>query len=41
VTWKPGDEIFVGPGKRLKVLDVVPVEEEDSPYRGLLKVEAA
>ena len=37
--WKRGDEmIFMGPGKTLRVLDVVPVEEEDSPYVGLLKV---
>lgn len=41
VTWKPGDEIFLGAGKRLRVLDVVPVEEEGSPYAALLKVEAA
>jgi hypothetical protein len=26
-------------GKRLRVLDVVPVEEEGSPFTGLLKVE--
>ena len=38
---KPGDEIFFGPGKTLRVLDVVPVEESGSPYVGLLKVEAA
>ena len=40
VPWKPGDEIFLGAGKRLRVLDVVPVEEGDSPYVGLLRVEA-
>jgi hypothetical protein len=28
-------------GRRLRVLDLVPVEEEDSPYAGFLKVEAA
>ena len=37
VSWKPGDEIFLGAGKRLRVLDVVAVEEEDSPYVALLK----
>ena len=41
VPWKPGDVIFLGPGKTLRVLDVVPVEEGDSPYVGLLRVEAA
>jgi hypothetical protein len=25
------DELMLGPGKFLRVLDVVPVEEEDSP----------
>jgi hypothetical protein len=41
VPFRAGDEIFLGPGKTLRVLDVVPVEEEDSPYVGLLRVEAA
>jgi hypothetical protein len=36
---KPGEEIFLGPGRRLRVLDVIPVEEEDAPYVGFLKVE--
>ena len=39
---KPGEEILVGNGRRFRVLDVVPFEEEDeSPFVGLLKVEAA
>ncbi len=37
---KVGEEIFLGPGRRLRVVDVGPVEEEGSPYVGLLKVEA-
>ena len=41
VRFNPGDEIFLGPGKTLRVLDVVPVEEPDSPYAALLMVEAA
>jgi hypothetical protein len=41
VVVKPGEEIFVGNGRRLRVLDVVPIEEEDSALTGLLKVEAA
>jgi len=39
---KPGEEILVGNGRRFRVLDVVPFEEEDeSPFVGLLQVEAA
>jgi len=39
---KPGEEILVGNGRRFRVLDVVAFEEEDeSPFVGLLKVEAA
>jgi hypothetical protein len=38
----PGDEIHLGAGQRFRVLDVVPFEEEDeSPFVGLLQVEAA
>ena len=33
---KPGEEILVGNGRRFRVLDVVPFEEEDeSPFVGL------
>jgi hypothetical protein len=39
---RPGEEILVGTGRRLRVLDVVPFEDEDeSPFVGLLQVEAA
>ena len=38
---KPGEEILVGNGRRFRVLDVVPFEEEDSRILRLLKVEAA
>jgi hypothetical protein len=41
VTWKPGDEIYLGPDKTLRVLDVIPAEEPDSPYAGFLMVEKA
>jgi hypothetical protein len=37
---KPGETIITGAGRKLRVLDVVSVEEEDSPYAGLLMVEA-
>jgi hypothetical protein len=37
----PGEMIHFAAGKRLRVLDVVPVEEEDSPFVGFLKVEPA
>jgi hypothetical protein len=39
---KPGEEIHANSGQRLRVLAVVPFEEEDeSPLVGLLQVEAA
>jgi hypothetical protein len=39
---KAGEEIHLGAGQRFRVLDVVPFEEEDeSPFVGLLQVEAA
>jgi hypothetical protein len=41
VVIKPGEEILVGNGRRFRVVDVVPIEDEDSPFVGLLQVEAA
>jgi hypothetical protein len=42
MTIKPGEEIHLGAGQRFRVLDAVPFEEEDeSPFVGLLQVEAA
>lgn len=38
---QPGEEILVGNGRRFRVLDLIPVENEGSPYVGLLQVEAA
>jgi hypothetical protein len=39
---KPGEEIHLGAGQRVRVLAVVAFEEEDeSPFVGLLQVEAA
>ena len=39
---KPNEEILVGNGRRFLVIDVVPFEEEDeTPFVGMLKVEAA
>jgi hypothetical protein len=39
---KPGEEILFGNGRRFRVLDVGPFEEEGgSPFVGLLQVEAA
>ena len=38
----PDEEIIAGSNQRFRVLDVVPFEEEDeSPFVGLLQVEAA
>jgi hypothetical protein len=36
-----GETIWTADGRKLRVLDVVPVEEEDSPFVGFLKVESA
>ncbi len=37
-----GDEVHLGAGQRFRVVDVVPFDEEDeSPFVGLLQVEAA
>lgn len=38
---KPGEEVLIGNGRRLLVLDVVPIDEEDSKVVGLLQVEVA
>jgi hypothetical protein len=39
---KPGEEIIAGNNQRFRVLAVVPFEEEDeSPFVGLLQVDAA
>ena len=39
---KPGEEIHLAAGQRFRVIDIVPFEEEDeSPFVGLLQVEAA
>jgi hypothetical protein len=39
---KVGEEILVGNGRRFRVVDLVPFDEEDeSPFVGLLQVEAA
>jgi hypothetical protein len=36
-----GDEIHLNGGERFRVVDVVLIEEEDSPLVGLLQVETA
>ncbi len=38
---EPGETIWTGDGRKLRVLDVVPVDEGGSPFVGLLKVGAA
>jgi hypothetical protein len=35
----PGETILTGEGRKLRVLAVVAVDEDDSPHVGLLKVE--
>ena len=38
---KPGEEIHLDAGRRFRVVDIVPFEEEDeSPFVGLLQVVA-
>jgi hypothetical protein len=42
VTIKPDEEIIAGSNQHFRVVAVVPFEEEDeSPFVGMLKVEAA
>jgi hypothetical protein len=36
-----GETVMLGPGKTVRVLDVVPVDDPDSAYVALLEVEAA
>jgi hypothetical protein len=38
---RPGWEIIAGSNQRFRVLDVVPIDEEDAQIVGLLQVEAA
>ena len=38
---KPGEEVHGDGGQRLRVLAVVPFAEDESPFVGLLQVEAA
>jgi hypothetical protein len=37
---EPGEEIVTGDGRKLRVLDVAPVQEEGAAIVGLLKVES-
>ena len=36
-----GEELFFGGGRRFRVLDVVIFDDDESPFVGMLKVEAA
>jgi hypothetical protein len=38
---KPGEFVHLGGGRRYRVLDLVPIEDEESRYVGFLQVEAA
>jgi len=38
---KPGEEILVGNGRRFRVLELVPIEEEESRFVGLLRGESS
>jgi hypothetical protein len=37
----PGEEIIAGDDERFRVLALLPLEDEGSPFVGLLQVEAA
>jgi hypothetical protein len=37
----PGEVVLIGASERLRVLELVPIDAESSPYTALLKVEAA
>jgi hypothetical protein len=37
----PGEEILTGDGRKLRVVDLVPVEDDSETYVGFLKVEPA
>jgi hypothetical protein len=37
----PGETVHIGAGERLRVVDVVVIEDEGSDYVGVLKVEAS
>ena len=37
---KPGEEIVAGSNEHFRVVDVVPFEEDESPFVGMLQVEA-
>ena len=37
---RPGDEIIAGDSEHFRVYDLVPLEDEGSPFVGLLQVEA-
>jgi hypothetical protein len=38
---EPGETIWTGDGRKLRVRGVMPVTEDDSPFVGLLEVEPA
>jgi hypothetical protein len=38
---KPGEEIIAGSNEHFRVVDVVRFEEDESPFVGMLKIEAA
>lgn len=39
VLLQPGEMVPLGGGRRMRIVAVIPVEEDDSPYVGLLQVE--
>lgn len=38
---KPGEMIWTGDGRKLRVLDLVPTQDDSDDYVGFLKIETA
>jgi hypothetical protein len=37
--WKVGETLLTGDGRQFRILAIVPVDDETSPYRGFFEVE--
>jgi hypothetical protein len=41
VLLEPGETVVLGAGRKVRIVDLIPVEEADSPFVGLLRIEDA
>jgi hypothetical protein len=39
--WRPGEEFLTGDGRTFRIVAIVPVLEEESPFHGIFEVEPA